>query len=172
MADDYQPPGIDADGYQPPGYQPGGGSAPVDPCLVVFNLPEFRLRFPAFATVGDADLLNDFDGATLFLTNSCCSRVRNVDKRKKLLYYLTAHLAALFQGENGNPPPGFVGRVSQGTQGSVSVASQYASTMTMDQAFFAQTQYGVFFWGATAFLRTMHYVGPARCGPFNSWPWR
>lgn len=173
MAEGYQPEGYDADGYQPDGFQPpapGPGPTP-DPCRVIFSATEFKLKFPPFVTVADGLLDSDFDVATLFLTNSCCSVVRSLEKRKKLLYLLTAHVAELLQGANGKPPSGVVGRVASATQGSVTVSVQYASQMSMTEAYFAQTQYGVMFWQATAKYRTMRYAAPANyCFPGRS-PW-
>lgn len=162
MAGGFQPDGYDADGYQPDGFQPPApGPTPTpDPCRVVFLVAEFKTQYPAFTTVDDSALAFDFDIATLFLTNSCCSVVRNLEKRKKLLYMLTAHVAALLQGENGKPPKGVVGRVASATQGSVTATLQYATQMTMSEAYFAQTQYGAMFWMASAKLRTMRYVAP------------
>jgi len=157
---------------------------PVSPCpsptpqpqrgVVTFDKAEFVAKFPAFATVDAALLQGDFDVATLFLNNSCCSVVKDANKRLLLLYMVTAHIAALFQGENGNAPSGLIGRVSSGSEGSVAVSTQYASEMSMTEAYFAQTQYGAMFWAATTYLRTMRYVAPPQHGCLGrggGYPW-
>lgn len=126
--------------------------------IVQFAAVEFKTAYPAFATVADALLASDFDIATLFLNNSCCSVVKDANVRLKLLYMVTAHIAALLQGENGKPPSGVVGRVASATEGSVSASLAYASEMSMSEAYFSQTQYGAMFWQATAGYRMFYYV--------------
>lgn len=159
---------------------------PVSPCpsptpqpqrgVVTFDAADFKTKYPAFASVDDALLQGDFDVATFFLNNSCCSIVKDAPTRERLLYVVTAHVAALLQGENGLPPSGMVGRVSSGTEGSVSASSEYAKDMSMSEAYFTQTKYGAMFWQATMGFRNFHYV-PApnagcigRGGPFG-FPW-
>ena len=158
---------------------------PVQPCppspaptvrgIVAFNAAEFKAMFPSFATVADGLLQADFDIATIFLNNSCCSIVRDGNTRLKLLYLVTAHIAALIQGENGKPPSGIVGRVDSATEGSVSVSAEYAKDMSMSEAYFSQTQYGAMFWQGTATFRSMHYIPPPASAcvggiPGYNWP--
>jgi len=138
--------------------------------VVVFSAADFKALYPAFATIADGLLQGDFDVATLFLNNSCCSVVKDAPTREKLLYMLTAHVAALLQGENGKPPPGVVGRVSDAREGSVSVGVEYASEMSMSEAYFSQTQYGAMFWIATAQYRAFHYVPPPNRGCVGGLP--
>lgn len=140
----------------------------VDPCpvpapqpvygVVRFVAADFKAQFPAFATVLDAALDFNFTLATLILNNSCCSVVKDANVREKLLYVLTAHLTALAQGSNGNPPSGIVGRIDKATEGTVSVSAAYAAEMSVSEAYFAQTPYGALFWQMTLTFRTMHYV--------------
>lgn len=155
----------------------------IDPCppptpitlgIVRFVDSEFKARYPAFGSVAAGLLQLDFDIATLFLNNSCCSVVRDARVREKLLYLLTAHIAALMQGENGKPPSGVVGRVDSATEGSVSVSVAYADQMSMTEAYFAQTQYGVMFWQGTAAYRTALYIPAPMTGCFTThgFPWR
>lgn len=137
--------------------------------IVVFEPAVFKTQYPAFATVADATLQLDFDIATLFLNNSCCSVVKDAPTRERLLYMLVAHIAALLQGQNGQPPSGVVGRVNSATEGTVSVGLAYANEMSMSEAYFSQTPYGAMFWQATATYRAFHYVPPpanACIGPF------
>lgn len=128
--------------------------------VVVFSATEFRTSFPEFAAVSDALLQSDFALATLVLNNSCRSLVCDANVRQTLLYLLTAHVAALFQGANGQPPSGIVGRVSDATEGSVSVSAEYASEVSSSMAWFIQTQWGATFWQMTAPFRTMRYFAP------------
>jgi Protein of unknown function (DUF4054) len=147
---------------------------PVSPCpspspqpqrgVVTFDAADFKLKYPAFATVDDTLLQGDFDIATMFLNNSCCSIVRDAPTRERLLYMVTAHVAALLQGENGQAPSGMVGRVSSGAEGSVSATTEYAKDMSMSEAYFTQTKYGAMFWQATVAYRNFHYVPPPNFG--------
>lgn len=126
--------------------------------IVVFEPAVFKAQYPAFATISNTVLQTDFDIATLFLNNSCCSVVKDGIVRERLLYMLVAHIAALLQGENGKPPSGIVGRVDKASEGTVSVSAAYVNDMSMSEAYFAQTPYGVMFWTATAGYRAFHYV--------------
>jgi hypothetical protein len=133
--------------------------------VVVFEPAAFKTKFPAFATVADALLQADFDLATLFLNNSCCSIVRDANVRETLLNLLVAHIATLLQGANGQAPSGLVGWVSGATEGSVSVQASYITQMSMSEAYFSQTPYGLIFWQATARFRSFTYIPPPNCGP-------
>jgi hypothetical protein len=128
------------------------------PGVVEFDADEFKAAYPAFATVSDDELQGDFDLATLFLNNSCCSVVKDANVRQRLLYLVTAHIAALLQGANGLPPSGIVGRVDSAKEGSVSVSAAYAAEMSMSEAYFSQTQWGAAFWQATVGYRMFRYV--------------
>ena len=62
-----------------------------------------------------------------------------------------------------------VGRVASASEGSVSVSLEYASSTSVNQAWFFQTPYGAQFWQATAAYRQMRYVAPMPRN-FNPWP--
>lgn len=132
--------------------------------VVVFDKAEFIAAYPAFATLTDAQLASAFAVATIFLNNSCCSIVEDVNVRQTLLYMLTAHVCALVYGENGNAPSGIVGRVNTAREGSVAVGAEYAAEMSMSEAYFSQTPYGAMFWQSTAALRMGGYITPAPGG--------
>lgn len=148
--------------------------------VVVFEPAAFKALYPAFATVADGVLTGYFSIATIFLNNSCCSVVQDATVRERLLNLLVAHIAALLSGENGKPPSGIVGRVDNAREGTVSVSASYASEMSMTEAYFAQTPYGVMFWQGTLAFRTMMYFpapanvcfgrGPGLLGPSGGWP--
>jgi hypothetical protein len=117
---------------------------------VVFDVSAFRLRYPEFDDLSDALLGDMFDEATLYLSNSDSSPVSNLERRARLLNMLVAHLAFLHKRQ------GIVGRVSNATEGSVSVASEYVTPGS--GAWFNQSQYGASFWAATTSLRGFRYV--------------
>lgn len=104
---------------------------------VVFNFDEFNSYYPELnTTLAKAKL--GFSMASLILSNTPCSIVCCVEKRKMLLYLLTAHVLCLQNRGNGT-----VGAVSNAHEGSVSVG--YANLGRLGQNYFGQTQYGLLF---------------------------
>lgn len=133
--------------------------------VVVFDPARFKARYPEFVTVGDVVLADYFTEATLYLDNTDCSRVKNLDQRALLLNMVTAHIAAMNgEGANGDGAHPLVGRIANATEGSVSVATQFATPESGTEAWYYQTKYGAAFWAASAAYRTAFYVaGPANC---------
>lgn len=147
-------------------------SSPIVPGVVVFDATEFLGIYPEFATAGTPALTNNFNLATLMLSNCCSSPVTNPAARQSLLYLLTAHITFLNTPctANNGQPPGIVGRISSASEGSVSVSSEMVVTLT--NGYFMQTKYGAQFWQMTAPYRTMHYIPPAfncGCGPLEGY---
>ncbi len=134
--------------------------------VVVFEATLFKARYVAFSTVTDDLLGLYFYEATLFLNNSCGSLVTDANARQALLMMLVAHLAAIYSGENGQPPSGLVGRISSAKEGSVSVDTDYKIPVNASAAYFNQTQYGAQYWAATTRYRRFTYVPGCRppCG--------
>lgn len=144
---------------------------PVVPCAsvapvhgdVVFDPSLFKTAYPEFGTVADPALDRNFALATLQLTSTCASRVKDANQREALLGLLTAHITALANGVNGQPPQGIVGRISQAAEGSVSVSADMDGA-TFNAAYYLQTKYGAQYWQATAKYRQMVYSpGPQGC---------
>jgi hypothetical protein len=147
---------------------------PVVPCtpvqpvfgIVTFDVDEFLASYPEFTGINAAQptaLPNDFVGATFLLNNTCCSRVKDANQRLCLLYLLTAHIAAIFQGTNdgaGNvsTPLGIVGRINNAAESDVSVSSEWQAPPNANQAYFVQTKYGAQYWTMTAKYRTALFV--------------
>lgn len=138
----------------------------LTPGIVAFDPTAFIAAFPSFTTVPAQALTANFNLATLYLNNSYCSVVQDEPTRAQLLNLATAHITALLNGVNGQPPGGTVGRISGATQGSVSVQMEF-KTDSEAASFWQQTQWGAMFWAATAVYRTMRYVRP--CFPEPSW---
>ena len=144
------------------------------PGVVQYSATEFLALYPEFTGINNTfpqSLANDFVGATFLLDNSCCSRVQDANQRQFLLYLLTAHIAAIFQGTNdgaGNitQPLGIVGRINNASEGDVSVASEWQAPPNANQAYFTQTKYGASFWTYTAKYRTAIFV-PAPPAAYN-----
>lgn len=132
-------------------------STPVTKGVVTFNPTAFKAAYTSFSTVADAALTLSFQLATLQLNNTCGSRVCDAALREILLNLLVAHITALKDGENGNPPAGVVGAVNKAQQGSVSIGTE-VGTIVYGQAYYLQTQWGYLYWQSTARFRTMVYI--------------
>ena len=131
--------------------------------VVTFNYAEFQQQFPEFFSAGGSQTLAQFQGyfntATLYLNNTDCSLVQDANPggaRDTILNLLTAHVAALFGGVNGQAPTGLVGRISDATEGSTSVSTSLDGLPAAAQ-WWAQTPYGLAAWQALAPYRTARY---------------
>ena len=145
-------------------------STPITPGIVTFDPAAFALAFPAFATVPPAALTTNFNLACLQLNNTCGSVVCDAPTRALLLNLITAHITALLNGANGDPPGGLVGRISSAQQGSVNVQTEFA-TQSEAAAYYAQTQWGAMYWQSVARFRTARYISPrSDCGCGDGWP--
>lgn len=132
--------------------------------MVEFSADEFLAIYPEFTGAATPSLQFNFNLATLNISNCCGSPVPDPNVRQSLLYLLTAHITALFtpSAQNANQPPGIVGRISNASQGSVSVGAQMPGTIS--SAWFDQTKYGAHFWTITAVFRTIHHIpAPQEC---------
>ncbi|QCE35645.1 DUF4054 domain-containing protein [Acetobacteraceae bacterium] len=145
------------------------------PGVVVFDPTAWRAAFPAFSNLTDEQAQFDFDCACDYLNNTPQSPVRDLAKRERLLWLLTAHIAQLSlnasagqSGGGSNGGSGLVGRVSSASRGSVSVSTD-ATGIPGSGWWFAQTQYGATFWQATLPLRQMRFI-PGRPHPAKIFP--
>jgi hypothetical protein len=130
--------------------------------IVTFNYQVWAARYPMLATsVTQPAAQSFFDEATLYLDNSPGSLVRDVGKRAVLLGMLTAHIATLNAPINGQEPSGLVGRITNASQGSVSVAVQNDYPPGTVQ-WYQQTAFGAAFYAATATYRTARYLPAPR----------
>lgn len=144
--------------------------------VATFNYPIWAAVYPELSvSVPQMQAQGYWEQAQLYCDNTPQSVVRDLTQRSVLLGMLTAHIAALRAPLNGQPSSPLVGRISNATQGSVSVATQFDQPAGSAQ-WFAQTKYGAAYWQATVQYRSMRYVpGPqpfrnGRLGPFQN-PW-
>ena len=141
------------------GCRPGGA-------IGSFTYSDFIAAYPAFATAPPEATLEAYFALAgeVWLRNDGTGPVKTTALQTQLLYMLTAHLAQLFSGPDGNDPSGLVGRISSATEGSVTVSTEYESTM--NSTWFSQTPYGAAFWAATAAWRSFpaYLPGPTRFG--------
>ena len=132
----------------------------------VFVYADFTTQYPAFATNPPQATLAAYFAIAgeLYLRNDGTGPVSDVNAQTALLYMLVAHMAQLANGADGASPSGLVGRISNATEGSVSVALDYPATP--NSAWFVQTPYGASFWQATSAYRSFpaYRRGPTRFG--------
>lgn len=106
-----------------------------------------------------------FGAACMMVDNTDCSRIQAgapLFQRDNILAMTTAHVAKILGGSNGAPASGLVGRISDATEGTVSVSAEWASQVSAQSAWWLQTPYGAMAWQALAPFRTMVYVPPPR----------
>lgn len=156
-----------------------GATQTISP--VVFDYTWFQNRYPDLARWVSPEMGQFyFDMATLYCDNSVGSPnppawvlsygyvgqyasgsvIADVPTRQILLGLLTAHVAGLNANLNGQAASTLVGRISNATEGSVSVSVDYPQT-NPDAAWFNQTRWGAAFWQATTrFRQARYYPGP------------
>lgn len=139
---------------------------------VTFDYAAWVAAFPVFQNVNQQQATFYFQVATLYCANNL-RVVRCADTLQTLLWLLTAHIAWLSSMRDANgvpsssgilPPPAIVGRISQATEGSVTVASEWAGNIPAAAAWYLQSPWGADFWAATAPFRTFRYAPGVRRG--------
>jgi hypothetical protein len=139
-------------------------SGTIPPGPVVFDYGLWEATYPELVpSVTLQQATAYFVQAQLYLDNTACSPVTDNSPggmRAILLNMLVAHIAKLFATINGQEPSTLVGRITNASEGSVSVAVNMPGA-SPSSAWFMQTQYGAAFWQATASFRLMKYMpGP------------
>lgn len=141
-----------------------------------FDYANWIAQYPEFGpspgqAVPEAAAQGYFDLAGIYWLNDGTGPVKSQAAQTQLMYMLTAHLAQLFYVAPGAVPSQTVGRVSNATEGSVSVALDMPGA-NASSAWYLQTKYGTQFWYATSAFRTMrYYPGCPRTfnPPFGGW---
>ena len=123
---------------------------------VTFDYGKWQARYPEFRTVSSVLAQAYFDEASLYLRNDGTGPISDDATQLTLLNMLTAHICKLNAAVNGVAPSDLVGRISDATEGSVSVSAEMGVVPGTAEWFF-QTKYGAAFWQATRALRTAVY---------------
>ncbi len=134
--------------------------------VAVFDFATFNALYPELSKVTAPVGALLFSQAGLYLDNTDASPVQDVTARTLLLYMVTAHLASLSPGlaaDGSAAAQGLVGRITNASEGSVSLALDYG-TQSASAAYWLQSPYGAAFWQASAPYRMGRYVPPNR-GP-------
>jgi Protein of unknown function (DUF4054) len=127
------------------------------PVSVTFDYTSWVLRYPEFAAVSQPLAQLYFNEATIYCANHL-NPVRTIAELTTFLNMLTAHIAQLnspttTSGSNSGTPPG---RISDATEGSVSVSFEFLGTPGSQQ-WYAQTKYGIAYWQAILPYRLFRY---------------
>lgn len=112
--------------------------------VVVFDIEEWRRKYPQFDKMSDEEVQTCFDRACMLLDNTAESKVKNLTERALLLDLLTCHIATL--KERGDAP---LAVLTGATEGSVSTSY----TALNDKNWYTLTPCGYLFWVATAKYR-------------------
>ena len=141
--------------------------------IVAFDYNFFTQRYPELAVyVTQTQGQLYFNEAQLYVDNTVCSPIQDSivgGQRYMFLHMVTAHIAAL-NAALGQPSSPLVGRISNATEGSVSVQAEMAGPEPGGKDWFMQTKYGAAYWQASAQFRMFKVVpGPRR--PTDPWTW-
>src|SRR5579859_2558681 len=112
--------------------------------VATFVLADWRAAYPMFSNVSDGQLEGPvLTLASQYCRNDGCSPIPDqyVDLQTQALYLMMAHICQLMFGTAANPASGIVGRISDATEGSVSIGTEYMP-MTPTNAWFNQTTFG------------------------------
>lgn len=136
--------------------------------VVTFDPTTWKaLWSPTFDYLSDDQATQYFNLATAIHRNDGGGPVVVAAQQTNLLNLITAHMVALFAPKaNGAAASPLVGRISDATEGSVSVSVQNEYPPGTAQ-WFQQTQYGSMYWVASAPFRTMRYIPNPR-SPVNA----
>lgn len=128
---------------------------------VPFNYNTFVLTFPAFADLGEQQAALYWGIAEGYWRNDGTSPCTTVTEQARLMNLLTAHIAKMLAPNSAGGQGGdLTGRITNASEGSVSVQTEFASETPPSMAWYVQTQYGAMFWQLTAPYRTMKYRAP------------
>lgn len=137
---------------------------------VTFNYAAWAVQFPEFSNLSEDQATMYFTIATTLHRNDGGGPVSTAATQTQLLNYVTAHLAFLYSGTAASPASPLVGRITNATEGSVSVQTDYGANIPQNMAFWIQSKYGATYWAMTAPYRTMRYVPPRQGFGFGIWP--
>ena len=115
--------------------------------VVVFDSGSFLARYPEFNTLSTSLLGQYFTEATFYCRNDGAGPVQDLPTLTIFLNMLTAHIAALNGGVNGQQATQMVGRPSSVGEGSVHVSLDMH--VSGGAAWFMQTKYGAAYWQAS-----------------------
>jgi len=135
---------------------------------VAFSYAGFVAQFPEFAYLTSDQVQIWWNVASSQHMGGAGNHVCDPTQQTNLLNFLTAHYVKIF-----GPPPAsggsndLVGRISNASEGSVSVQAELPQDIPQGSAFYTQTKYGLAYWSMTAPYRTFRYKRARRYDPAN-----
>jgi len=134
--------------------------------VITFKWPKWVALFPEFSNCSVQQGQAWFDLASSYCWNDTCNPAACAPNFESLMYMVTSHIGWLMAprdslgnpSEAGTPPPPIVGRISNASEGSVSVTAEWTGQGSPSEAWYLQTRYGAMYWAATAQYRTMRYA--------------
>ena len=125
--------------------------------VVAFSYSAWIALYPEFSSIPQATVEQQyFPLAEVYHRNDGGGPVASATLQSAYLNMMTAHIAARYGTINGQAPSTIVGRISNATEGSVTVAADFPLE-SPSQAWFTQTKYGADYWQATKAYRTFRY---------------
>lgn len=131
-----------------------------------FDYAAWVAQFPEFKNVSQATAQSWFNTAgILYLRNDGTGPCSTAAIQLELLNFMTAHLLAIngALAAPGSSPASIVGRISNASQGSVSVTTENLYPPGSAQ-WYQQTKYGAMFWQGTLSYRQFRYLRPSGHG--------
>lgn len=107
---------------------------------IVFDIAEFRVKYPIFDSISDAVVLRAFESAEMFISNNT-SCYLSESRLKYVLYLMTAHMLQIGIDTASNDG-GNAGIVSSTSIDKISVSFEARLNKTSFQYFLNKTIYG------------------------------
>ena len=124
--------------------------------IVSFDIAQWRLLFPEFSNVTDAQLNGPvWTMAQQYCRNDGGGPVCDPAMQTELLNLMVAHIAQMLYGSTTSPATGLAGAISSATEGSVSVS--VSVVVNTSNQFFMTTKYGQLFWQLSLPFRSARY---------------
>jgi hypothetical protein len=140
--------------------------------VINFTYAQWTAIYPQFATTVSESAfdLTVYPLAQQYCRNDGLGPVSTAQVQTNLLGLMCSHVAQLLFGSSTQSLSPLVGRVSDASEGSVSVRTEMPPAGNPTQAWLYQTQYGAMFWAASSAYRTARYI-PAPRRNINPWPY-
>lgn len=137
--------------------------------IATFDYAAWIALYPEFATVPAPRATLFWNEATIYHRNDGSLPASiTLAIQQSLLFMVTAHIAQRYATKGGVAPSDLVGRISDATEGSVSVSADMGQ-QSPNAAWWLQTKYGADYWQATAAFRTLRYRSPVCRTPALPW---
>jgi hypothetical protein len=107
---------------------------------IVFDINDFRIKYPIFDSISDSVVLRAFDSAEMFISNNN-SCYLNENRLKYVLYLMTAHILQIGIDTASNNG-GTAGIVSSASIDKISVSFEARISKSAFQYFLNKTIYG------------------------------